>query len=539
MSPSLQLLNLVGAVALLLWGLRMIRTAAERALGSNLDRRLGWLGRSRPRAFLAGLGGAVVMQSSTAVVLLLSGLVSGGRLALAGALAAALGADLGSAIAARILALDIREIAPAAVLTGYVLFQLGTGKGMRNGGRALIGLGLVMLALRQVGQVAAEATHSDGLRVVVEALAADPVLAIIGGTLLVLATYSSIAVVLLVATLAQAGLLAGPAALQLVLGANLGAALPALISALSGGPAMRRLPLGNLIFRAGGVLAAAPAAAGVHRLLGGAGLGDAEIALAGHLAFNLALGLAGLPLAGAVARLVTRLQPVPPALVRPAHEPRHLDRAALANPGQALIAARREAVRLSELVHEMLDHSRAALAPGADEAPLLAMDAAEEAVDRLHNAIKFYVTELSRRPLSGEQSRQAQVIIAFVVNMEQIGDILHRNIRRLAERKRRLKVEFSPAGQTEIAEIYDRLDRVMHMTVAAFMADDEALAEEVIAQKREFRDDELQANQRHLERLRAGNEASIETSAIHLDLLRDLKRVHSHLVAIAHSILER
>ena len=258
-----------------------------------------------------------------------------------------------------------------------------------------------------------------------------------------------------------------------------------------------------------------------------------------HIAFNLIVALVALPFTGLVARLLVRLFPTAPELDRPRSAPRHLHENALGDTQRALGNARREAIRLADMVQEMLDNSQDAFAPETGPERMEAISLLEDDVDSLNAAIKFYVTRLTREKLTESEANQAHTVISFATNMEHIGDIVDRNIRRLADRKRKAGLVFSEQGAKDIDDIYDRLREAMQTAVAAFMADDEELAEQLIADKRSFRDEEQAANQQHLARLRDGNPASIDTSGIHLDLLRDLKRVHSHLTAIAYSIAER
>ena len=539
MSASLVLLNLLGAVALLLWGLRMVRTAAERALGADLDRHLRRIARHRLRAFIFGGIGAATLQSSTALVLLGAGFVAKARLTLAAGLALALGADVGTAIAAQILSLDISAIIPVLLLTGYVLFQWNPSKRLRNGGRAAIGLGLMLTALTMVVGVSTALKESETIPLIIGALSDEPTLSIILAALLTWIAHSSLAIVLMIAALTLAGVIGGPAALYLLLGANLGAALPALAASMLEPMAGRRVPIGNFVFRGVGVLCLVWVVPAFHVMLGGYGLTDHKIVILGHLAFNLTVALVTLPFVGLIASALEKFLPSRPDLERPRAAPRHLHDEALTDPGRALGNARREALRLADFVQEMLDDSQDALSPDTPIERLTAIGLIEDEVDSLNNAIKFYVTEITRAELSLDQSRLAHSVISFSTNMEHIGDIVDRNIRRLADRKRKANLTFSDQGASEIDEIYDHVRESMQLAVSAFMADDEEIAEQLIARKRNFRDEEQAANQHHLERLREGNAASIDTSSIHLDLLRDLKRIHSHLTAIAYTITDR
>lgn len=287
MLGTILLINLAGAVALLLWGTHMVSSGVLRGFGTVLR---NWLGRhlgNRWLALLAGLGITGLLQSSTATSLMAASFTASGTLGLAPALAVMLGANVGTTLVVQLLSFDTSLLAPLALLSGLLLFRLGDGPRLESLGQCLIGLGLMLLALALLGHSLQQIEASPAFVAVIHGLEGDPLIALLLAALLTWACHSSVAVVLLVASLAQAGLVSLPIALALVLGANLGGALPAL--GVAGSRVARRLPLGNLLVRLLGCLLVLPwltALAQPANALGGAA------AVWFHSAFNLALALA-------------------------------------------------------------------------------------------------------------------------------------------------------------------------------------------------------------------------------------------------------
>ena len=308
-------IEMLGEVALLLWGVHMISTGVMRGFGGDLRRVLGKALRHRLTALLAGLGVTLVLQSSTATALMASSFAAAGVIGPVPALATMLGANIGTALVTWALAFDVTLMFPVLLLAGLIMFRVTSRTRPRNIGRALIGLGLVLLALHLLVETFAPGTVAPQARDIVAALTREPLVVLALATLLTWAMHSSIAAVLVIATLAQAGLVTPVAALAMVLGANLGSALNPLVNALSGEPAAIRLPLGNLINRLTGCALALPLLAEIRGLLAGVAPGPGRTVVLFHLAFNVALAALFMPALPALASLLER-RAARPAAVR-------------------------------------------------------------------------------------------------------------------------------------------------------------------------------------------------------------------------------
>ena len=539
MSGTEILINILGGVALLLWGVRMIRTGMMRAFGASLRTAIGvWTG-NRVKAALAGTMAAAMVQSSTATAIMVCSFVAHGALATAPALAVMLGADLGAAIGAQIFTSGIAGLWPALALVGYLMHTLFEGRNarLRHIGRVVLGLAILLLALTMIGHGAQELGSSNVLHVVMQAVAGEPLLAIVSGALLTWLAYSSLAMILLVATLASSDLLTPAALFPIVLGINLGAALPAITATIAEPRVARRIPLGNLIFRLLGVLLAIPLLGPITPHLVAFDADPVRLIVNFHLLFNLALCVGLLAFIGPIGRLVDMLLPEPAGTVDDAG-PRHLDDSLLDTPPVALAMAARETLRMGDLIEEMLAKTLRVLEQN-DDALRREIEASDDDVDQLHEAIKLYLTRLSRNELDDEDSRRAVDIIAFTTNLEHVGDIVDKNLMELAAKKIRNRLHFSADGLEDLKVIHAHLMETVRLSLTVFINQELETARALLARKDQLREMELSSTERHLARLRSGEVASIETSALHLDVVRDLKRINSHLASVAYPILDR
>lgn len=535
------LVDICGGVALLLWATRMVRTGIERAYGSALRRFLGYSSRNRLSAFATGLGTAAALQSSTATALLAITFAGGGLLQTTPGLALMLGADLGSTLVVQVLSFDINWLAPALVFVGVALFMSTVGRKPRQLGRIVIGLGLMLLALRLIVNASEPLRDSQALAVVIGALGEDPLMALLLAAVLTWLAHSSVAMVLLIMSLVSVGLVPVALGFVLVLGANVGSGLIPLVLTLGREPPMRRIPLGNLLFRLGGALLALLV---LHLATDQAfafGTTAARQIANFHTLFNLTLGLLFLPLTGLIARLLDQWQPVA-AAANGGNGPSfqvdsHLDPELVDRPTQALACATREVLRMAERVETMLRHAIDMF--HADSKKTVAqLSKIDDEVDRMNTAIKLYLTELSRSRLSDEDSQRCMELTAFTIKLEQIGDIIDNGLLEQARKKIGKNLDFSEEGWRELKTLHGRLVENMQLALSVFLSGEVDSARQLIAEKEKFGRLVRRYSERHLERLRAGHMASIETSTIHLDILRDLNQINSDLASVAYPILQ-
>jgi phosphate:Na+ symporter len=538
MDFPLTLVKLAGSVALLLWGIRMVQTGVQRAFGAKLRSLLGHGLRDRFRAFLAGIGVTAILQSSTATGLMVTGFTADGLVGLVPALAVMLGANVGTTLIVQVLSFNVAEVAPALILIGVLMFQRAT-TGPRDFGRVLIGLGLLLMALRQFVDLLTPYEDAPSLRMLLGAISTQPVLDVILAAGMTWAAHSSVAVVLVVMSFAAKGTVPPDAAFALVLGANLGTAInPVLEGATGGDASARRLPVGNLINRIIGVVAVLAVLPRLGSWIVTVEPDNARAVADFHTAFNVALALIFLPLLGPYARLLRRWMPERVDAADPSR-PMYLDAAAVETPVVAIGGAAREALRLADVLEAMLLGLRDAFAKG-DRKTVGETRRMDDTLDKLNRAIKGYLTALDPEALGEADHRRIREILAFATNMEHAGDIIDRNLLGLASKKIKRGLAFSSAGEVELLAMIDRLVANLRVAASLFVTADERAARLLAAEKEVFRGIEATATEAHFERLRSGRIDTAETSALHLDALRDLKGVNTHLVAAAaYPVLER
>ncbi|MEO8022892.1 Na/Pi cotransporter family protein [Polaromonas sp.] len=530
------LLNLLAAIALLVWGTHLVRTGILRVFGANLRQVLSRSISNRFNAALSGLGVTALVQSSTATALIVSSFVGQGLIALPLALAVMLGADIGTSLMAVVFSFDLSWLSPLFIFTGVVLFISRQSTNLGRFGRVLIGLGLMLLALRLVTDSTTVLTSNVAVKALLGTLSSDLLLEITVGAVLSLVSYSSLAIVLLTATLAASSVIPPDVALGLVLGANLGSGLLAVLTTARSAIEVRQVPMGNLVFKLLGVAAAAPFVGlwlrHVSPYLGEA----ATMVVLFHLMFNLAVGLAFIGWTQVVARWVEKLLPRP---IKGAGggRPHHLDPTALSTPSLAISCAAREALHQADVVESMLigvlqvmRYNDLRLAED-----LRKMD---DTVDELYSAIKYYLTKISREALGEEESRRWTDIISFTINMEQIGDIIERVLIDIEDKKIKPGRNFSEAGMAEICELHQRLLDNLRLGMSVFLNGNVRDAKKLLEEKARFRDLERAYANTHLGRLSDNTMQSIETSSLHIDLISDLKRINSHICSIAYPILD-
>jgi phosphate:Na+ symporter len=534
---SIVLLDLMGGVALLIWGLHMVRTGIMRAFGSDLRRYLSTALRNRFIAFLAGVGVTALLQSSTATALMITSFAARGLVALVPALAVMLGANVGTTLIVQILSFNISAVAPVLFFVGVSAFKIGKTTPARDLGRVAIGLGLMLLSLHILIDTFALAENTPTVRALLTATTAEPLLCVLIAASLTWAVHSSAAVVLLVMPLASSNIVTPVAALALVLGANLGSAFnPLLEGGRSGNPASRRLPVGNMINRVIGVLVALPFLQPIATMFEGFEPNPARMTADFHTAFNLALALVFILLLDTMASLLIRLLPEPKKSPDPS-APLYLDETAIHTPSVALACAARETLHMGDIVETMLRQAMTALMTN-DRKLVAEISRMDNAVDRLDEAIKLYVTKVTRESLDDRDGRRAMEIISFSINLEHIGDIIDKNLMEVALKKIKHKYQFSKEGAAELEAFHKRILDSFKVAIGVFIDGNVKIARTLVEEKAPLRQAELACAESHLARLRAGRTESIETSSLHLDVLRDLKRIHAHICSAAYPVLE-
>lgn len=539
MSGFSLLLEVLGAVALLLWAVRMVKTGIQRAWGSQLRQLLNGANNNRIGAAAAGLCLAMLLQSATAASLLSLSLVSVGALSTLSALAAFLGAEIGSTLVVQFFSHDLSNLTPVLLLVGVALFLSSDVRRTRQLGRVVVGLGLLLLSLDMIVATATELRQSAALPVVFEALANDPMLAFVIAVAITWLFHSTVAALLLTIALASSGVIDTTLGFVLVLGANAGGGLIVLVLSRQESAEVAVVPRANVIIRFVGALAFLPWVDPIQQWLVSLG----AVAPATQLAWfytlvGVTISLSCLPFLPAILKVsqaLTGSAQVP--LEHSAVDPRAvLNRASSADAETALNHATREVLHLAERVETMLD-----CVPEMFEVEQVAkvpdLQVLEDEVDVRSHALKEYLVSIDQNELDDYGNRRCLAVLAFCVTLEQAADMVEQSLRAQAIKKIKRKLVLSNAGWAELQAMHAQLMCNMHLALHVIMTEDLNSAQKLLLAHGQFHRLENENFAKHLMRLRSGTEATRASSALHLDVMRVLAQINALMTSVAQPLL--
>ncbi len=529
-------LHIAGAAALLIWSVRLVRTGVERAFANYLRR---WLRRSSNNQLLAtgtGVLSAVLLQSSTAVAIMVANFVSGGNIAPIVGIAILLGADVGSALVVQILVVQQTFIVPLFLVLGVYLFLRGHGRRLRHSGRIFIGLALIFVSLDMVRTATAPLMSDPGTISIMSYLAQDMVTAFIIGAVFTWLVHSSVGAILLFVTLVAQGLLPQSAAIAMVLGANLGGAMIAYILTLSASSGARQVIVANVVLRGGAAVLTLFIITLLDVSFERIGSSEVRQVINLHLLFNIGLTLVVLPFTSAISKLMQ-------SFIRATFdESSNLERASalnpalLATPDRALVCAARELMHSGEKIEVML-RSVGTLYDKWNPKTAESISISDIQVRESNFETKLYLAKLNKNDLEEDVSKKSIELSAVAVDLDSASDTIARNMVELAKRLDADAVKFSMAGQKEIADFHDRVLVNVQLALQVMMTQNPNEARELVAEKEDIRALEQELHKKHLSRLRDNLIESITTSNIHQETLRALKQINTSFSKVAHPIL--
>ncbi|HNQ91958.1 MAG TPA: Na/Pi cotransporter family protein [Alphaproteobacteria bacterium] len=537
--PSLVLLHIIGGVCLLLFGLRLVRNGVTRAYGVQLRKVISSATRNRILAALAGVGVTAMLQSSTATTMIISSFAGQGLITTTAALAVVLGADVGTTLVAQLLTFDLSWLSPVLIIFGYMFYSVKDQASVkRQIGRIFVGLGLMLLALTVIKHEAGPLKDSDVLPVMLAPLDHDPVFSVLVGAVLTWMFHSSLAIVLLLMSMVHTEVVPLHLALMLVLGANIGNVVAPMISSLKDPPQAARIPAGNLIMRLVGVFLVLASLKFIMPHIDLLGDNEARVVVNFHMAFNIALCILFLPLLNYVTKFVTKAIPD-----KAKNEgdgvvaPQYLDERVLDTPTVALTNAAREVLRIADMTDQMLQMVWSAFQKG-DHGIIDKIRDTDEKVDLLYKALKSYLVRITGETMTEAEGKRHFQILNFATNIEHVGDIIDRNLLGLAEKRLKANANFSVEGKMELDNLFQLVIDSVRLAQTVFISGDVRLARQLVEDKTIIKNAEKQASMNHLVRLQKGVPETIATSDLHMDIIRDLRRINSLMTAIAYPILD-
>jgi len=530
------LLALFGGLALLLYGMQLIGEGLQRAAGGHLRHLLTSMTRTRLAAVGSGALVTAIIQSSSATTLMLIGFVSAGLVTFRQSLGVILGADIGTTFTVQLLAFKIQEVSLLLVGAGFAMAFFARRGLMKSLGQVVLGFGFIFLGMKVMNDGLAPLAENELTRQVLVALADNQFLALLAGAVLSAGMASSAATIGLMLSLGHQGLLPLAAAIPVVLGANIGTCATALAASLRSSSDARRVAAAHIAFKVLGVVLVFPFIGPLTTLIAQTA-GDVARQIANtHTFFNVAISALFLPFAPWAARVITALVAEEERGDNP-YRTRYLDDRYLDQPALAIGQATREALRMGDVAQNMLRDAMVVLRTDNQEL-LEDVERRDDQLDYLEREIKIFLARLGRETMSPDMAQKEISLISFIGNLENIGDIIDKNLMELARKKLYQGRRFSEAGEAELIEFHALVSKNLERAIAGFAANDRSLAQEVLDQRPVVRQRERELRDSHLTRLRRGLAESLETSEIHLDVLTNLKRISSHITALVYPILE-
>ena len=530
------LLALFGGLALLLYGMQLIGEGLQRAAGGHLRHLLTRMTRTRLAAVASGALVTSIIQSSSATTLMLIGFVSAGLVTFPQSLGVILGADIGTTVTVQLLAFKVQELSLLLVGVGFAMTFFARRGLLKSLGQVILGFGFIFLGMKVMNDGLAPLVENELTRKVLVALADNQFLALLVGAVLSASMASSAATIGLTLSLGQQGLLPLAAAIPVVLGANIGTCATALAASLRSSSDARRVAVAHIAFKVLGVALVFPFISPLTTVVAQTA-GDVARQIANaHTFFNVAISALFLPFAPWAARVITALVPEEERGDNP-YRTRYLDDRYLDQPALAIGQATREALRMGDVAQNMLRDAMVVLRTDNQEL-LEDVERRDDQLDYLDREIKLFIARLGRETMSADMAQKEIALISFIGNLENIGDIIDKNLMELARKKLYQGRRFSEAGEAELIEFHSLVSKNLERAIAGFAANDRSLAQEVLDMRPQVRQRERELRDSHLARLRRGLAESLETSEIHLDVLTNLKRISSHITALVYPILE-
>jgi phosphate:Na+ symporter len=530
------LLALFGGMALLLYGIQLTGDSLQRAAGGKLRTLLTGLSRTRLSAVFSGAAVTALLQSSSATTVMLIGFVSAGLMTFRQTLGIILGADIGTTVTVQLIAFKITDYSPLLVGIGFTVMFLAKRRMAKDIGAALLGFGLMFLGLKLILDGAAPIRSNPLAIQVIASVADSPVLAVVVAAAFSALVHSSAATIGLALALATEGLLSLGGAVAIVIGANIGTCATALMAAVGASAEAKRVALAHIAFKVLGAVIAVPLIGPFTDFVADTAADPARQIANAHTFFNVGISLLFLPFTSWAARAIEALVPADEVGDNP-FKTRYLDERSLDQPSLALGQATREALRMADVVQGMLRDVVPALR--ADNPELIEdVERRDDQADFLDREIKLFLARLGREAMGPDLSQKEIALISVIGNLENIGDIIDKNLMELARKRLYQGRRFSDAGWAEILEFHGLVSKNLERAIAAFAANDRALAQDVLDQRPLMRQREREMRDSHINRLRSGLAESLETSEIHLDVLTNLKRISSHVSSLVFPILE-
>ncbi len=523
--------GLLGGLAIFLLGMEQMTEALRLVAGDRLRTILLRLTKNRFAGMATGAGITAVIQSSSVTTVLVVGFITSGLMTFEQSLGVILGANIGTTITAQIIAFKVTSYALLAVAIGFGVTFFSKDGARRAMGSALLGLGLVFLGMTMMGEAMSPLRSSQRFLDAMVSLE-NPLLGAGVGALFTALVQSSSATTGIVIVLAQEGLLTLESGIALILGANVGTSITAILAALGKPREALRAATAHTLFNVGGVLLWLPLVGVLVWAVSGLGGGTAREIANAHTIFNITNALLVIGITPPFARLVQRLVPDRPEGVEAAIRARYLDKALLRTPTLALDRARLELLRMADRVRAMLADIMPAVL-GGTRWELAEIEARDDEVDSLHGHIIGYLGEISQTRLSESSTEELIGLIEATNDLEAIGDLIETNLVNLGLGRIERGLTVSPATQEMLLEFHAAVSEALDLAMLALTQKNADAGRRAANMKTHITSLERAASLHQTERLMADAPDRIATYRLEVDVIATLKRIYYFAKRIA------
>ena len=528
-------ISFVGGIALLLYGIRLAGEGLQKAAGGRLRAILTSLTRNRYIGIGVGAAITAILQSSSAATVMLVGFVSSGLMTLNQTIGVILGADIGTTVTVQLLAFRVYDVAILFIAIGIGLMSFAKRAVTREIGQGILGFAFIFFSIKIMSDSMIPLRESEYLKALLLSIGESPLLGILIAAIMTALVQSSAAVIGMALALSLQNLMTLDVAIPIILGANIGTCAAAILTSIGANLEARQVAAAHTLFKVIGVALFYPLIVPFKEVIEYTAADIPRQIANAHTLFNVAIAVIFLPFANPFANLVRKIIPEREGEER--FGPKYLDPHVLNTPSLALGQATREALRMSDIAQWMLKESIQVFKSN-DRDLLYRIEQRDDELDLLDREIKLYLTRIAQSTLTPPESKKEFELIAFTSNMENIGDIIDKNLMELAKKKITSGVSFSEEGLREIVEFHQKVLENFDISVSAFVSRNKDLAKKILRHKARLGEVERDFRQAHINRLHEGLQESVDTSAIHLDVLSNLKRINSHITNIAYPILE-
>ena len=564
------IIGLFGGLAFFLYGMEKMSEGLKKSAGQKMRSILATLTKNRVIALLVGAFVTMVIQSSSATTVMLVSFVQAELMTFTQSMGVILGADICTTITAQLIAFKLTDYALLMIAVGFAMQMFARSDNVKHIGEAILGFGILFYGMKLMGDAMKPLRTYQGFIDIMQGLE-NPLLGLLVGTLITGLIQSSSAFTGIVIVLAQQGLITLNAGIPLVFGANIGTCITAGLACIGTTREAKRVALAHVLFKIAGVILFIfwiPTFADIIRSIAAMfGSGPARQIANAHTIFNVSLGLVFLPFTTIFAGFILKIFPDKEELKGVKPVTWHLDDSMIATPEFAIDLARTEISRMAKILGRML---RAIIIPFISDARLIkkygstkqeiellvneiptrdeifpelslleGIDMREEKIDYLDEKVGDYLIRVARQELSDEQANEVLGMISIANDMESIGDIIHRNMMPLIDKKQELTMDFSEEGKEELMIYHVKVCKQISRLEEAFAERNLETARKIMAKEYKYLNLEEKYRLQHLERVIQKRNESVETHEVHMELMDLLKQINTYTVSIAKHFLIR